>query len=56
MKDVSNPRSIPADLHFRKPGHSINLHAKFTLIKQLSNIPTKNNDILKFRLNRREDF
>ena len=34
-KDVSNPKSIPADLHFRKPGHSFNPHAKFTLIEQL---------------------
>ena len=30
-KDVSNPKSIPVDLHFRKPWHSFNLHAKFTL-------------------------
>ena len=30
MKDVSNPKSIPANLHFRKPGHSFNLYAKFT--------------------------
>ena len=29
-KDVDNPKSIPADLHFRKPGHSFNLHAKVT--------------------------
>ena len=36
-KDVNNPKSIPADLHFRKPEHSLNLHAKFTLIEQLSN-------------------
>ena len=34
MKDVSNPKSIPADLHFRKPGRSFNLNAKFTLIEQ----------------------
>ena len=31
-KDVNNPKSIPADLH------SFNLHEKFTLIEQLSNI------------------
>ena len=35
-KDVSNQKSIPADLHFRKPGHSYNLYAK--LFEQLSNI------------------
>ena len=47
-KDVNNPNSIPADLHFRKLGHSFNLHAKFTLIKQLSNIYTTDKEILKF--------
>ena len=55
-KYVNNPKSIPADLHSRKPGHSFNLHAKFTLIEQLSNIHTTDNDTLKFRLKRREDF
>ena len=55
-KDVSNPKSIPANLHFRKPGHSFNLHAKFTLIEQLSNIHTTNKDSLKFRLIRCENF
>ena len=39
-----------------EPGHSFNLHAKFTLIEQLSNIHTTNNDTLKFRLKRCEDF
>ena len=55
-KNISNPKSIPADLHFRKPGHSFNLHAKFTLIEQLSNIHTTDKETLKFRLKRREDF
>ena len=55
-KDVNNPKSIPADLNFRKPGHSFNLHAIFTLIEQLSNIHKTNKDNLKFRLKRREDF
>ena len=55
-KDVNNPKSIPADLHFRTPGHSFNLHAKFTVIQRLSNTRTKDRDILKFRLKRREDF
>ena len=54
-KNVSNSKSIPADLHFRKPGHSFNLHAKFTLIEQLSNIHTTDKDTLKFRLKRRKD-
>ena len=47
-KDVNNPKSIPADLHFRKPGYLFNLHAKFILIKQLSNIHTTDKDTLKF--------
>ena len=55
-KDVNNPKSIPADFHFRKTGHSFNLHAKFTLIKQLSNIQTTHKETLKFRLKCREDF
>ena len=55
-KDKNNPKSIPANLHFRKPGHSFNLHAKFTLIEQLSNIHTTYKETLKFRLKRREDF
>ena len=53
IKDVNNPESTPADLHFGKPGHSFNLHAKFTLIKQLSNIHTTDKDTLKFRLKHR---
>ena len=55
-KDVSNPELIPVDLHLRKPGHSFNLHAKFTLMEQLSNIHTTDKDILKFQFKRREDF
>ena len=55
-KDVNNPKSIPADLDFRKPGHSFNLHAKFTLIEQLSNTHTTDKDTLKFRLKHSEDF
>ena len=55
-KDVNNPKSIPADLHFKKPGHSFNLNAKFTLIEQLSNIHTTDKEILIFRLKCREDF
>ena len=55
-QDVNNPKSIPADLDFRKPGHSFNLHAKFTLIEQLSNTHTTDKDTLKFRLKHSEDF
>ena len=55
-KDVSYPKSIPASFHFRKPGHSFNLHAKFSLIEQLSNIDTTDKDTLNFQLKVREDF
>ena len=55
-KDVINPISIPADLHFKKAGHSFNLHAKFTLIEKLSNIHTPKKDTLKFRLKCNENF
>ena len=48
-KHVNNPKSIPTDLHFRKPGCSFNLHAKFTLIEQLSNIHTTDKETLKSR-------
>ena len=30
-KDVNNLKSFPANFHFRKDGHSLNLLAKFTL-------------------------
>ena len=30
-KYVNNPKSIPADFHFRKPGHSFNLHGKINV-------------------------
>ena len=55
-KDVSYPKSIPASFHFRKPGHSFNLQAKFSLIEQLSNIDTTDKDTLNFQLKVREDF
>ena len=35
-KDVSNPKAIPACVHFRKEGHNVIQHAKFTLIEQLT--------------------
>ena len=55
-KDVNNPKSILADFHFRKPEHSFNFHAKFTLIEQLSNTHITDKETLKFRLKRREDL
>ena len=55
-KDVNNPNSIPVDLHFRKPGHSFNLHAKFTLIEQLRTIDTIDKDTIKCRSKCREDI
>ena len=55
-KYATNPKSIPADMHFRKPGHSFNLYAKFTLFKQRGNIDTTNKDTLKSKLKCCEDF
>ena len=55
-KHLTDPKSIPTDLHFRKPGHSFNLHAKFTLNEQLSNIHTTNKYTLQFELKRGEYF
>ena len=58
-KYVSNTKSIPADLHFKKPRHSFKLQAKFTLIGQLINIYKTNKGNLKWRLKslkRCEDF
>ena len=46
-KRVSIPKYIPANLHFRKRGHSFNLHVKFTLIEQLGNIHTTKKRQLK---------
>ena len=43
-------------MHFSKPGHSLKLHAKFSLIRQLSNIYTTDKKAVKFRLKRRENF
>ena len=54
-KDVNNPKYIPADFHFRKPGHSFNLHAKFELLEHLSNIHITDMETSKFQLKRRED-
>ena len=55
-KDVSNPKFIPVDLHFRNPGNLFNLYAKLTLIEQLSNIHTTDKGTLKFRWKYDEDF
>ena len=55
-KDETNPKSISADLHFRKPGHLFNLPEKFLWIEQISNIHTIDKETLKFRLKHREDF
>ena len=45
---MKNQKSFLADLQFRKPGHSFNLHAKFILTEQMNNIHTTNKDTLKF--------
>ena len=55
-KDAKNAKSIPADSHFRKPGHDFTKHAKFTLIEQLSNTENKSKESLRLILKGREDF
>ena len=55
-KDVNNPKAIPGALNFRNHGHSFDVHAKFALIEQRSNIHTTNKDTLKLLLKRCEEF
>ena len=55
-KVVSQPKSKPADLHFRKPVQLFNLHGKFSLMKQLINIYTTNKNNLKFQLKHHRNF
>ena len=55
-KVANNSKSVPADLHFRKPWHTFNLYGKFILIQQLSNVHTSNKDTLKLQLKCCEDL
>ena len=55
-KDTKNTKSIPADSHFRKPGHDFTKNARFILIEQLNNIENKSKESLRLILKRREDF
>lgn len=55
-KDVSNPKSVPADFYFRKQGHSYSLHAKLTLTGWLRNIHITDKSTLKFTLKCCGDF
>ena len=55
-KDVSNPKAIPACVHFRKEGHHSIQHAKFTLIYQLTKTKNVSKATLKLRLKFRDNF
>ena len=55
-KGVSNPKAIPACVHFRNEGHNLIQHSKFTLIEQLNETENISKTALKLRLKRREDF
>ena len=46
----NNPKAIPASIHFKKPGHHFNKHAKFTLIQQINNKINTHIDTIKTRL------
>ena len=56
QKDVNNPKSIPACNYFKINGYNFMKHAKFTLIKQLTEISNVSKDTLRLRLYWREDF
>ena len=43
-------------MHFKRPGHNFNKHAKFILIEQIDNIINTGIDTIKIRMKRREDF
>ena len=45
--DAKKPDSILADLHFQKPGHNFNEHAKFTII-ETPRYPRTKSDIISF--------
>ena len=52
---MSNPKAVPACIHFRKEGHNFIQHAKFTLTEQLTETVNVNKDkaTLKLRLKQR---
>ena len=49
-KEVSNPKAIPACIHFRKEGHSFIQYTKFALIEQLTETENISKANLKLRL------
>ena len=55
-QDVSNPKGIPACVHFRKKGHNFIQHTKLTLTEQLTETENVCKATLKLRLKLGEDF
>ena len=53
---MSNPKAIPACVHFRKEGYNFIQHAKFTLIEQLNETENDSKANLKFRSKQRGNF
>ena len=56
QKNMSNPKAIPACVHFRKEGQNFIQHAKFTLIEQLTKTENLSKPTLKLRLKLGEHF
>ena len=48
--NVSNPKAVPACIHFRKEGHNFIQHAKFTLTEQLTETVNVNKDKATLKL------
>ena len=53
---MSNPKTIPTCVYFRKEGHNFIQHAKFTLMEQVTETKNVSKAILKLQLKLREDF
>ena len=53
--DAKNNDSILVDRHFLQPGHNFNLHAKFTLIEQVTKTDLSGEELTTL-LEKREDF
>ena len=55
-KDMSNPKAIPACIHFRKEGHNFIQHANLPSIEQFIETENISKATLKLRLKLRKDF
>ena len=46
----SNPKAIPASIHFKQTGHNFNKYVKFALIEQINYTINTDLDPIKIRL------